>query len=123
MTYTEKLYASKQHYPFDRWQKGLEFGLEQYTRENCDRARQIFDDLIDGLNSFGADASEADKLGRFKTAVLALNDLNEELGECFIETSEREDLCELFDEVCRAAGMNPTDYGDGEGPASEWRDW
>jgi hypothetical protein len=40
-----------------------------------------------------------------------------------IETGEREDLCELIDQITIAAGMDPKNYGDGEGIADEWRNW
>ena len=123
MSYATDLEATKQTYPFDRWHEGLQHGLEQYTKENCDRTRAIFDTLIADLISLGADASDDEKLSKFEIAILALNDLDEELDNCLIETGEREDLCELCNTICEAAGMDPANYGDGEGPASEWREW
>ena len=123
MAFALDLEATKQSYPFDRWHEGLQSGLEQYTKENCNKARAIFDVLIQDLISLGPSAPENNKLAKFKTAVLALNDLDEELDCCLIETGEREDLCKLCNAICKAAGMEPTKYGDGEGPASEWREW
>jgi len=29
----------------------------------------------------------------------------------------------LFNQIAIQAGIDPEKYGDGEGPASEWRDW
>jgi hypothetical protein len=49
--------------------------------------------------------------------------MNDEFDGSFIETGEREDLCELTNVISLAAGLNPDDYGSGEGLASEWRDW
>jgi hypothetical protein len=43
------------------------------------------------------------------------------LDGCFIETGEREELCNLFDDIAGAVGINVQDYPDGI--ASEWRDW
>jgi hypothetical protein len=123
MTYTEALEASKAKFPFDRWEEGREHGLEQYTTKNCDKARGIFNVLIAKLISLGSAANESDKIAAFETAVIALNDLNEELDDCFIETGEREDLCELCNIIAEAARIDYTKYGDGEGLASEWRDW
>ena len=123
MTYAKDLEATKQTYPFDKWHKGFEEGLEQYTQENCSKAQAIFDTLIAELIAISSDATESQKIQKFETAVLALNDLNDELDDCFIETGEREDLCELCNTICRFAGIDPTKYGDGEGPASEWREW
>jgi hypothetical protein len=96
---------------------------EQYSEENCMKAYKIFDDLVDGLIQKGQNALEKDKVKLFKKCVLALNDLDEELDNCFIETTEREDLCELIDKITIAAGLNPEDYADGEGLSDEWREW
>ncbi|HYK44861.1 MAG TPA: hypothetical protein VEV83_06825 [Parafilimonas sp.] len=47
--------------------------------------------------------------------------MNEEV-EGLIQTGEREHLCALIDQITIAAGMDPKNYGDGEGIADEWRD-
>jgi len=123
MSFTDALEKMKQKYPFDRWEEGVAHGLDQYSKENCDRARAIFDTLIASLIALGKDAKESEQMAAFETAVLALNDLDDELDNGFIETGEREDLCELCYIIAEAAGIDPTKYGDGEGPASEWREW
>ena len=129
MTYIEKLESTKKEYFFKEWiEKSIPDededipGMEQYSEENCMRAQKIFDDLIEGLILKGQNATESEKVKLFKICVLALNDLDEELENCFIETGEREDLCELIDKITVAAGLNPEDYADGEG-LSDGRDW
>lgn len=122
MAYSEQLEASKKYYPFDNWREAYDEGLEQYTEENCNKTQAVFDQLITGLISLGQDAKEGDKVELFKTAVLSLNQLNEEVIG-LIETGEREDLCELIDQITIAAGMNPKDYAGGEGIADQWRNW
>jgi len=117
--YLEVLNETKQRYPFARWQAS---GLEQYTPEACASFVAVFDDLIAKLGSLGKDAQESRKIAVFKTAVAALNALNEQDGS-LIETGEREDLCELCNVIATAAGIDYTKYGNGEGPASEWREW
>jgi hypothetical protein len=117
--YLDKLSATKARYPFKRW---ADSGLDQYTEESCSAFARVFDNLIERLAYLGEEASEADKLESFHQAVVALNALNES-DYSLIETGEREDLCELCNIIAAAAGMNPKDYGEGEGPASEWRDW
>lgn len=91
------------------------------TGANCDRAERILNDLVDGLIELGEAASEAKKIGWFKAAVEALNARAAETG--MIETGEREELCELFNLIAVDCGIDPSNYGGGEGPASEWRDW
>ena len=122
MSYATRLDAIKQHYPFAKWQSNNDTGMEQYTEENCNKAKTIFDNLIDSLANLGEDATAESKVALFKTAVSSLNDLNNEV-EDLIETGEREDLCELIDEITIAAELDPGNYGDGEGLASEWREW
>ena len=56
-----------------------------------------------------------------KQGVLNLNKLNASLDGSFIETGEREELCDLFDNIADAVGLNVQDYQDGI--ASKWRDW
>jgi len=122
MLYVDQLLATKSQYPFQRWQSYFP-DMEQYTEENCTAAQTIIDGLIDRLIQLGDTASEAQKVEEFRIAVEALNELNEEIDDALIETGEREELCELLDAITVAAGLNPEDYGDGEGIADEWRDW
>ena len=117
--YAHQLAATNTRYPFARWAKS---GLEQYTEEACASFAAVFDRLIERLVALGEQAPEATKLAAIREAVEALNALNEQ-DESLIETGEREDLCELCNVVTAAAGLDPEKYGDGEGPASEWRDW
>ncbi len=123
MKFEEKLEQSKESYPFNKWRKGFDFGMVQYTDENCTKAKTIFDELIVALISLGGGALEKDKVNKFEIAVVALNNLNEECDDCLIETGEREELCELVNKISIAAGIEPGKYGCGEGLASEWRDW
>jgi hypothetical protein len=122
MTYNQKLEETKDYYPFDNWLQAFDDGLLQYTRENCNRTKAIFDTLISQLTGIGQNAAENNKVGLFKTAILALNALNEDV-DGLIETGEREDLCDLVDRITIAAGLTPGKYGDGDGLADEWRDW
>lgn len=119
-TYLQRLNTTRKDFPFVRWQKS---GLEQYTAENCDSAQGIIENLITDLDELGEDAPEAKKLKNFEKAVLALNELNEQTEGVLIETEEGEQLVELFNHIAVQAGIDPTKYGSGEGPASEWRDW
>jgi hypothetical protein len=129
MSHETLLLEVKAKYPFDKWKtyaqpgKNGEKGLEQYTEENCEAAKRILDTLISDLIDLGEEAPEEDKLQKYQVAVEALNTLNDETDGSLIETGEREALCELFYVIALKNGLDPTKYGDGEGPASEWRDW
>lgn len=117
--YRAQLQKQRDRYPFKRWQAR---GLERYTPETCDAFAAVMDGLLADLEVLGLAAPEAMKLKAFEKAVRALNDLNR-VGDSLIETGEREALCDLVYLIAIAAGLDPTAYGGGEGPASEWREW
>ena len=123
MDYETKLLEAKQAYPFEQWRASAQHGLDQYTEENCEAAKRILDTLLADLVALGESAPEEEKIQKFEIAVEAFNELNEETDGALIETGEREELCELFNVIAVKAGIDPSQYGDGEGPASEWRDW
>jgi hypothetical protein len=117
--YYTRLHAAKTRYPFARWAGSIP---ELYTESICAAFARVFDNLIAKLVALGETASEAEKLHAFHDAVRALNELNQlDLG--LIETGERDDLCELCNVVARAAGLDPSKYGNGAGPADDWREW
>lgn len=120
--YQKKLLATKECYPFERWRESYDDGLTQYTKENCNKTKKIFDDLITALADIGENASEEQKKELFKIAIIKTNKLSDEIDD-LIETGEREDLCELTDKITIACGLDPNKYGSGEGLASEWREW
>jgi hypothetical protein len=102
------------------WVEKSEDGLAQYTYKNCKKAETIILDLIMQLESHGQN-NLIKKESLIKNCVLALNKFNDSLDGCFIETGEREELCNLFDNIAEAIGINVQNYPDGI--ASEWRDW
>lgn len=81
MTYIQQLEATKEYYPFANWRDSYDDGLEQYTEENCSRTEAIFDTLIANLIALGQDAGKDDKVELFKTAVLSLNELTNEVDD------------------------------------------
>lgn len=102
------------------WVEKYEDGLEQYTLENCGKAEQIISSLIHNLER-NNELTKNEKIELIKCSVLKFNQLNESLDHCFIETGEREELCEIFDNIADSVGINIQEYEDGI--ASEWRDW
>ncbi len=133
MNYPEKILQHKAAYPFEKWKTYFygdeeldeddeESGMKQYTPENCDNARKIMDDLLDGLIRVGETAPESAKVELFRVAVQSFNRLNDE-NEGLIETGEREELCQIIDNISLSAGLNPKDYAGGEGIADLWRTW
>jgi hypothetical protein len=123
ISYTNKLNKTKELYPFTKWKENFfEYDMEQYSEQNCNHAQAIFDNLIAKLISLGEHGNKKEKEKCFEIAVKSLNKLNE-VDEGIIETGEREDLCELIDQIALAAGLIPEQYGEGEGIADLWREW
>ena len=120
-SYADRLNRWRNNLPFSDWRTKVQLGLDQYTQANCDQAERILNELVHGLIKVGETAPEAKKVILFKAAVEALNALDAETN--MIETGEREELCELFNLIAVDCGIDPSKYGDGEGLASEWRDW
>jgi len=79
--------------------------------------RQIFRDTIDAIIASGPEAPEATVLATLRGCIVSLNALDVQHGG-FIETLEREDLCEAFKEIVHASGL-----GHHENLADEWREW
>lgn len=123
LPYVEKLDRTKKLYPFENWRNNfIEYEMEQYSEGNCNAAKNIFDTLINKLNKLGENGNKQEKEKCFEVAVISLNELNDK-DDSLIETGEREDLCELIDQITIAAGLNPKEYADGEGIADLWREW
>lgn len=106
--------------PIKNWIEKYEDGLEQYTPENCNKGEEILSNLVQKLEQT-KNLSNDDKVSFIKSSVLEFNQLNDSLDGCFIETGEREELCEVFDNIADSVGINIQKYEDGI--ASEWRDW
>jgi hypothetical protein len=102
------------------WTEKAEDGLIQYSKKNCKKAEAIILDMIKSLEQTTLNELTA-KEEFIKQGVLALNKFNDSLDGEFIETGEREELCELFDNIADAAGLDLQNYPDGI--ASKWREW
>lgn len=84
--------------------------------EQTEAASEAVGALIDGLIAMGPNADEGVARGLVDECVLRLNDLDERDGN-WIETMEREDLCELIYRAVELTGFAPDEDWVGE------RDW
>jgi hypothetical protein len=78
--------------------------------------RHVFQETIDSLLEFEGKLPKKRMVAALRECVLRLNDLDAEHE--FIETVEREDLCQEIDEIAHACGF-PKEVG----VADRWRDW
>ena len=89
-----------------------------YSKKDCGLIDNIILTLIEQLE-IDKDATEKQKLTYFKSCVLAINKVDDKLQ--FIETGEREYLCDTLDAIATAVGIDVSAYDDDI--AGKWRSW
>jgi hypothetical protein len=80
------------------------------------QSRRIMKQTVQSLKSLGPGASEEQRLKVLQRCIEQFNDADER--KHFIDTIEREDICEEFYLLCCACGL-----GHLEDLADEWREW
>jgi hypothetical protein len=106
----------RQNKPTAEWLERDEDG-EFFNEENIQATNEVLDAYVTRLEKLGGNPAEAEVMKAVEEVVTRLNELNEEY-EAYIETLEREELCEFIDAVARLAGL------ESEGDITEeWREW
>ncbi|MGG0509513.1 hypothetical protein [Priestia megaterium] len=106
----------KNNKPTAAWQQRMEDD-EIFTAENIKATDEILDTYMNRLKDSVDKMSEQDTLEYVKEVVIGLNELNEQF-DYFIETLEREELCEFIIKAANAAGLETE-----EDITEEWREW
>lgn len=82
----------------------------------ADKSRQIMKSAVENLIALGSLPSKKDRLSVLQSCIESFNELNEK--QQFIETVERDDICEEFEAIVHACGL-----GRHKNLADRWRDW
>ncbi|MED4286897.1 hypothetical protein P4678_29555 [Priestia megaterium] len=106
----------KNNKPTAAWQQRMEDD-EIFTVENIKATDEILDTYMNRLEGSVDKMSEQDILEYVQEIVIGLNELNEQF-DYFIETLEREELCEFIIKAANAAGLETE-----EDITEEWREW
>ncbi len=106
----------KRELPTQRWKCEVENGDEHYSEEIIKQSEKALDIFVDNLILLGEKPDEKDIFECIKAVVLRFNELDEEYF--FIETIEREELCDFISKAALLAGL--TIDGD---VTEEWREW
>jgi hypothetical protein len=106
----------KNNKPTAAWQQRMEDD-EIFTVENIKATDEILDTYMNRLKDSVDKMSEQDILEYVQEIVIGLNELNEQF-DYFIETLEREELCEFIIKAANAAGLETE-----EDITEEWREW
>ncbi len=80
-------------------------------------SRRIMRDTVQQLLEIGVTAPESERMAVLQACIERFNSLDEELGH-FIETIERDEICEEFEAIVHACGLDAH-----EDLADEWREW
>lgn len=87
-----------------------------YTQKHIDRCDAILTKYLAAIGK-GKQTPQT-IMTSVKTAVVALNALNDRCDETLIETAQREMLCELIQRAAKDAGLKTK-----EDITEEWREW
>lgn len=90
----------------------------RYSADDVETCKSLIYEYLEALAAMTEPSDEA-IMAEVKTLVLALNDLNEKVDYCLIETGEREDICEVIQSSAIDCGLK--EYGDDI--TEEWREW
>ncbi|MFT4177438.1 MAG: hypothetical protein QM627_12395 [Luteolibacter sp.] len=89
-----------------------------YSQKHIDKCAKILDAYLDDMDRIAGTAQDERILASAKKAVLSLNALNEKCDGGLIETDQREQICELFIQAAKHAGLvHEGDF------TEEWREW
>ncbi|MBB3870270.1 hypothetical protein DER53_15050 [Parageobacillus toebii NBRC 107807] len=103
--------------PTAEWKQRMDEDDDLFTDENINATNEVLDSYINNLKKLGDNPTEEDILECVKEVVIRLNELNDKY-DYFIETMEREELCEFIIEAARIAGLESE-----EDITEEWREW
>ncbi|KON85772.1 hypothetical protein AF332_02345 [Sporosarcina globispora] len=103
--------------PTVEWKQRMDEDDDLFTDENINATNKVLDSYINNLQKLGDMPTEEDILKYVKEVVIRLNEINDQY-DYFIETMEREELCEFIIEATSIAGLESE-----EDITEEWREW
>mgnify|MGYP000462481720 CR=1 FL=1 len=98
------------------WRERMGEGDDMFSEEAIAASEKALQKYVSSLKTLKTPTEKA-ILKKVKEVVIEFNRLNDEF-DYFIETLEREELCEYIDEKAQKAGLEPD-----EDITEEWREW
>lgn len=105
--------------PTIRWEKRKAEGDEMFTDKGIKATEILLKDYIQTLSELTKEKKATGIYSSIKKIVTALNKLNDK-HDGFIETLEREELCDFINNIVRVAGLTIEANID---LTEEWREW
>jgi predicted DNA-binding protein YlxM (UPF0122 family) len=106
-------------YPTFEWQKRLNQGDTVFNNANIEYTSKILSEFIDDLTVAVSKISSRSVYSATKKAIKSLNTTNKKL-DYFIDTLEREELCNFINKAILATGF---ELKKGHDITEEWREW
>lgn len=103
--------------PTVEWKQRMDEDDDLFTEENINATNEVLDTYIKSLKELRNNRIEEEILECVKTVVISLNELNDNY-DYFIETMEREELCDFIISSANIAGLDTE-----EDITEEWREW
>lgn len=103
--------------PTVEWKQRMDEDDDFFTDENINATNEVLDTYLNNLKELENNSTEEEILESVKIVVISLNELNDNY-DYFIETMEREELCEFIIEAASIAGLESE-----EDITEEWREW
>lgn len=113
----EQYYLGK-GYPTLRWRESMRNGDNIFTNKSIKASEAALNDFLSELNRIHGVPTHEQVLGAIKNVVLKFNKLNKKYDD-YIDTMEREELCEFFDKAIADTGFQLPE----KDLTEEWREW
>lgn len=109
----------KDNLPTKRWEQSMKEGDDLFTKKAITEIESILLDYIESLSNFTRLKKASNIFNSVKKVVKKINKVNDR-NDYFIETLEREELCEFIDNIVLATGFK---INEGIDLTEEWREW
>ncbi|ABQ07285.1 hypothetical protein [Flavobacterium johnsoniae] len=105
--------------PTIEWEKRRKNGDKEFTKEKIGLIETLLKDYINTLIKLTKEKKASSIFNSIKKLVLAINKINPKY-DYFIETMEREELCQFINDIIRNTGL---EFEANFDLTEEWREW
>nr|WP_294780427.1 hypothetical protein [uncultured Flavobacterium sp.] len=105
--------------PTIEWEKRRKEGDREFTKNKIAIVESLLKDYIDTLIKLTIEKKATNIFNSIKKIVLAINKVNNKY-DYFIETMEREELCQFINDIIRSTGL---EFEANLDLTEEWREW
>lgn len=116
---SEKIQFLREELPTKDWRKRMREGDNIFTVKNIDGVELILLEYIEKISQYTKDKKASNIFNSVKKVTKRINQVNDKYNY-FIDTLEREEICEFIDKVIKTTGF---EVKNGVDLTEEWREW